>query len=127
MIAPRMRSHRLALTLVGVVFYLLRALPASAQSNNTINVGSLQMKLAQKDSAGTVQYMNKMDAQEFFNSANCTCNSTYYVRSTLVNAPSGNLGNSVVQFWLGPGCNTNDLTQRAMICTHYSQADKAIN
>src|SRR5262250_671553 len=124
MTASRMRLVRFALALVGVAF----ALPAGAQiTEPTINDGKLLLQLASQNSNGSdYTLLNFMQRQEFFNLANCQCQSTVYVKTQLLQKPAGTLPAHPVHFWVGQNCTVLDATTRMGTCVQFSGLDKKI-
>src|SRR5215468_7444078 len=124
MIAPRMRLVRFALALVGVAF----ALPAGAQTEPTVADGSLLLQVASQNSNGSdYTPLNFMQRREFFNAANCECQTTIYVRTELKNAPTNAVGSDPVHFWVGQSCDTTDKTMRGTNCAQFAGTDKKIS
>lgn len=124
MMAPRMRLVRFAFALVGVAF----ALPAAAQiTEPTINDGQLLMQLASQNTNGSdYTLLNHDQRRDFFNLANCQCQTPVFVKTQLVNKPTGSLPSHPVHFWVGQNCSILDSTMRASSCAQFPALDKKV-
>jgi hypothetical protein len=92
---------------------LATAAPAWAQSN----FGTMVMQLKKED--GT--FFNDEELTEFFNKAACLCGATFSVDMQLQGAPPGDLGDDVVEIWVGTDCQTID-DERPTRCRQLSSA-----
>ena len=129
MTAPRMRMVRLGLDFAVVIVVVIASFAAGggrAHAAATVNVGTIVINLEVKNDDGTYTLMNAMQELEFFNDANCRCNSTFAVRLSLVNPPAANLGNIKAQIWIGSGCDGTDITQRNQTCSRLLANDISV-
>src|ERR1044071_7137549 len=101
MIAPRMSLVRFAL----VAALLFAALPAAAQiTEPPVADGTLVLQLASQNSNGTdYTPLNFTQRQEFFNLANCQCQTPIYVKTQLT--PQSPVSSDPVHFWVGQNCD----------------------
>jgi hypothetical protein len=107
-----MPSSRLA-----IILFALVALALPERAHAVTNFGTMSMTLKKKNGTAYAN-MNQMEALEFFNTANCLCQSPFAVEMTLVGAPGGGLGQTPVEIWVGQDCgNVTNIDTRNANCS----------
>ncbi len=92
-----------ASSLLGIA---LAAAPAAAQST----LGTMSMVLQKKIGEDSYRDFSQMEALEFFNYTNCQCHAPFGLELELT-APPGDLGQDIVEIWLGSNCATFEETR----------------